>query len=215
MLGYNCPMEILRKVYYASYGLNMDKKRFLTYLEGGTPPGALRTYAGSRDTSPPMEDSFMKVPGYELYFASQSSAWTGGIAFIRKRVSSYIFTRQYLITTEQLSDVIAQENGKEAPDPAYDIDMAKLAGGDTYEFPEGTYSRLVLLYKRYGVPVFTCTSAMRKSPTGPKDAYIATIARGLAQGSVDKTEILSYLSSAVNGTVSPAHLAVLLAGLTR
>lgn len=66
-------------VWYVSYGSNMCAGRLAAYLKGGRPPGASRTYPGARDPQPPRADAAVWLPG-GIYFAGQSSVWTGGTA---------------------------------------------------------------------------------------------------------------------------------------
>lgn len=70
----------MTEVWYAAYGSNLDRDRFLTYLGGGRPPGATRTYPGARDRRPPANDRPLLLPG-ALFFAWESPTWGGGIAF--------------------------------------------------------------------------------------------------------------------------------------
>ena len=44
-------------VWYVSYGSNLHRDRFQSYLEGGRMPGGLRADAGCRDPSEPVADA--------------------------------------------------------------------------------------------------------------------------------------------------------------
>src|SRR5687767_6536481 len=108
------------RVWYASYGSNLARDRFLCYLRGGRPEGATRTYPGARDTSDPQGDEPMLLPG-GVFFGWRSPTWGGGIAFYdaSPRVDGAsrhdgsaeagAYARAYLITESQFADVAAQE----------------------------------------------------------------------------------------------------------
>src|SRR5690348_6833173 len=95
-------------VWYAAYGTNLRRERFLCYLGGGRPEGALRGYPGCRDRSPPRAEVVLSLPG-RLTFGGESSTWTGGMAFLETSASTRVWARGYLVTVGQLSDVLAQE----------------------------------------------------------------------------------------------------------
>ncbi|MEO7752218.1 MAG: histone deacetylase, partial [Terracoccus sp.] len=70
----------MEHVWYAAYGSNLSRSRFVHYLSGGRPPGASRTYAGARDPRDPLGDVPLTLDG-QVYFAWESPTWGGGIAF--------------------------------------------------------------------------------------------------------------------------------------
>ena len=59
-------------VWYAGYGSNLDPDRFGCYLLGGCPPGATRTYPGTRARVPALDVRPFAMPG-RLVFAWQSA----------------------------------------------------------------------------------------------------------------------------------------------
>lgn len=69
-------IPVLERVWYASYGSNMHMDRLATYIAGGTPPGAARTYPGCRDHRAPERSIAVELEG-RLYFATESPVWTG------------------------------------------------------------------------------------------------------------------------------------------
>ncbi len=95
-------------IWYLGYGSNLNRARFACYVEGGTPSGAGRTYAGCRDRTPPRETTALTVPG-RLTFAGESTVWGGGMAFLDPGGDSEVHGRAYLVTEEQLADVAEQE----------------------------------------------------------------------------------------------------------
>ena len=82
-------------VWYACYGSNLYKKRFMEYIKK------------CPDPSSPKGDKKILVP-YPLYFAKESSRWGGGVAFIglRKNRKNPSLGRMYLITEEQFEDTL-------------------------------------------------------------------------------------------------------------
>src|SRR4051794_35717515 len=96
-------------VWYVSYGSNMSRGRLACYLQGGRPPGAAITYPGARDTSPPLAEMGIELPG-SIYFAGVSKVWGGGgMAFYDHSVPGPTPAKAYLITAEQFADVADQE----------------------------------------------------------------------------------------------------------
>ena len=95
-------------VWYVAYGSNMRAARFGCYISGGRPRGARRTYLGCRDQSPPRLNVGIHLAG-GLTFAGRSSVWGGGMAFYDPHADGEMAARAYLLTSGQLSDVVAQE----------------------------------------------------------------------------------------------------------
>lgn len=101
-------------VWYASYGSNLLRSRFMCYIRGGRPKSSSKGYRGCTDKSEPLKDKPVRIP-HELYFSGRSSVWGGGgggVAFIKPtRASKGEFTlgRMYLITREQFTQVVRQE----------------------------------------------------------------------------------------------------------
>lgn len=94
-------------VWYACYGSNLCRERFLWYIHGGGP----KNNPGCQDKTLPVVDRLYTIH-YELYFANQSKTWgNGGVAFLKLENDERIETlgRVYLITSEQFEDVKKQE----------------------------------------------------------------------------------------------------------
>jgi len=168
------------KIYYASYGSNLFADRFHAYIAGGKPEGANRTYEGSRDKTLPKDDIPVALNG-TIFYAGESRAWTGGVAFLDPGVSGKSLGRAYQITGEQFDDVIAQENwspvGKTRVDTTTTIRESKLTG-------RGVYGALVHVGDHNGCPVFTFTSpySTRQARSGrlsvsPEGVVVGTLAR--------------------------------------
>lgn len=116
-------------VWYASYGSNLLEERFLCYIQGGKPAGAIKTYKGCVDKSLPTASEGLEIP-YSLYFAKHAGIWNGGgVAFIHHETTTRERTlaRMYRITKAQFYDVVMQEN--RLPDrPPIELDQVKHLG---------------------------------------------------------------------------------------
>ena len=80
-------VRLLNKKYlwYASYGSNLQRNRFLCYIRGGRPFGSSTNHEGSRSNSYPISEKPI-VLNHELYFAKKTPNWdNGGVAFIKNR----------------------------------------------------------------------------------------------------------------------------------
>ncbi|XP_058180770.1 histone deacetylase 5 isoform X2 [Rhododendron vialii] len=113
-------------VWYATFGSNMCKSRFLCYIQGGQVEGMIKACAGSLDKSPPKEILWKTVP-HRLFFGhDQSKAWgPGGVAFLHPESNSQnrAYMCLYRITLEQFNDVLLQENVSriDLSSPAFDL----------------------------------------------------------------------------------------------
>lgn len=167
-------------VWYAAYGSNMSAARLACYVAGGRPPGGTRTYPGCRDRRLPARTVPVLLPG-QVYFALESPVWGGGMCFYDPDRHGELPARAYLLTTEQLADVAAQEM-RRVPGAALDLTLALARGRDRHG--PGRYETLLCPGSIDGIPVFTFTA-----PTGmadavlnaPHAAYLRTIAAGLAE----------------------------------
>ncbi|ANH38765.1 hypothetical protein I601_2343 [Nocardioides dokdonensis FR1436] len=174
------------RIWYAAYGSNLCRDRFLTYLHGGTPPGSARTYSGSDDTSVPDGDVAFALPGSRVHFALTSAVWGGGVAFLDTDVTApgaYAWLRAYRISTDQLAQVVAQENGRHAS-AAAPVPVAEAVRDGRAGMGQGAYETLVHLGDLDGLPVVTFTapfSLAQARVTAPTAAYLRTIGAGLAE----------------------------------
>lgn len=181
-------------VWYAAYGSNLSRERFMAYVAGGRPPGGRRLYAGARDRSAPVGDRPARFDR-DIFFAGSARTWGGGsVAFLADAPGAAL-GRIYLITSEQFDDVVVQENGGEPPGPALDL-AAAMHQGHAAAGP-GAYDRLVCLGEADGAPVITFTTT-RYRPGGstmrPSGAYLATISRGLTESfGLELTDAVHYL----------------------
>ena len=167
------------QVWYACYGSNLLRERFLCYLQGGRPRGAARTYPGARDRSEPARDVPMTLPG-DVFFGWSSPTWGGGIAFYHPEVTGEALARAYLVTDQQFSDVAAQEMRRE---PGTDLDLTTVLDERRHDTGPGRYESLHLVGELDGHPVLTFTApdpdALQRN--APSEPYLATVARGLRE----------------------------------
>ncbi|MEU8113556.1 histone deacetylase [Micromonospora sp. NPDC048947] len=205
--------------WYVSYGSNMHAARLGWYIGGGCPPGGKRTYPGCRDRRPPSRSAPVSLPG-GIYFAGESGAWTGGMAFYDPHLSGEAAARAYLVTLEQFTDIAAQEMYRPPGDtteliPATGaaIDAAVADGRAT--LGPGRYETLICPGSRDGVPMLTFTapegaSAVPCRPPAP--IYLGMIARGLRESHGWPAErIATYLAArpGVAGAWPPDAVAAL------
>ena len=163
-------------VWYVAYASNMSARRLQCYLEGGRPPGARRTYEGSRDPSPPARDAAFTLPG-ALVFAGRSTVWGGAIAFYDAAAEGEVVARGYRITFGQLSDLVSQE----ARQPVGRNLTPAQEAGRPWPTPSGIYESVLPLGDRDGDPMFCLTSHRALDPAPPSAAYLRTILVGLRE----------------------------------
>ena len=180
------------QVWYAGYGSNLARDRFLCYLRGGRPPGASRTYPGARDTTLPLDDRALTLPG-EMFFAWESPTWGGGIAFYDADAPGATLARAYLLSDEQFADVAAQEMHHE---PGEDLDLTTVLQHSRHDLGPGRYESLHLVGELEGRPVLTFTTpdplALQHNP--PTRAYLEVVARGLSDThDLGVDEVTTYL----------------------
>ena len=176
------PLECIEKlpaehVWYAGYGSNLSRQRFLCYILGGKPALGSKDHEGSKDHAPPTEDRILTVK-HRLYFAlPEGSTGTenwgpGGVAFIdtESDESAETICRMWRITGEQYADVRRQE-------------------GLTW------YDKEIALGEADGIPILTVSHGRRlKHTVTPSPAYLKTIATGLKEtAGLSTEEIAIYL----------------------
>lgn len=195
------------KVWYACYGSNLSRKRFLCYIKGGTPDFADREYPGCTDRTPPQDERNILIP-HRLYFAHQSEIWgNAGVAFLDHERDHDMITlgRMYLISSEQFVQVFRQENG-EAPEnsdlcPDIVAVIEKCIQDGSADPGQGSdwYSRLLLLGMIDRVPILTFTSGTIFNDNPPGEKYLMTIRYGLRECYPDMNdrELDEYLEGRV------------------
>ena len=198
-------------VWYVSYGSNLHRARFQSYLEGGHMPGGLRADAGCRDPSEPLADAALHLP-FPLYFSGESRVWSGGVAFLDHAPHAdelHTFARGYVITGEQFEDVVAQESKRAHAS----IDWAALRRDGRACCGTGRYDLAVVVGERDGLSRVTFTHPEPQATStlaAPVVGYLHMLAVGLrdAHGLPD-IEIASYLCSRPGATGAWAPQALL------
>ncbi|GGO86537.1 histone deacetylase [Wenjunlia tyrosinilytica] len=168
------------RVWYAAYGSNMHLSRFDCYIRGGTPAGGARSYPGCRDRRRPERSLSVVLPG-TMYFALESTVWTGGMAFYDPQGEGEMPARAYLITPSQFSDVSRQEMRRE---PGVDLDLSEVLTHGRAQLGPGRYETLVSAGSIDGRPVLTFTAPHRAEEMDlnpPSAAYLRHLVSGLAE----------------------------------
>ena len=145
-------------VWYACYGSNLLKARFMEYINGGNSKFTNKTHDKCKDTTPPVAEMTLEIP-YELYFGNKSSSWDdGGVAFIDVDRPEKTLGRAYLITEEQYEHLRKQEG----------------RGKNWYNHEHS-------LGDRYGIPVKTITNDGLREERAPSEKYKEVIILGLIE----------------------------------
>jgi hypothetical protein len=179
-------------LWYAGYGSNLDRDRFLRYLHGGAAPGAQRVLSGARDATPPADERALTFAA-TMFFAWESPTWGGGIAFVDVDGEDTTYARAYLLTEEQFSDVAVQEMHRE---PGTDLDLAHVLERRRHTYGPGRYETLHHLGELDGHPVLTFTAESRDAlpPNQPRADYLRCLARGLrATHGLTEEAVVDYL----------------------
>nr|WP_309101474.1 hypothetical protein [Fredinandcohnia onubensis] len=198
-------------VWYASYGSNINRDRFLCYIKGGRPKGSTETEVGCKDTSSPIDEGIFTIP-YPLYFAKEARRWDSkGVAFIdgSPTEDAHTYSKKYLITFEQFIDVLKQENSG----MLIDIDLQKEVkeSGSMIFREQAWYGRIMYLGDDGGYPIFTFTAPWDIETVAfnkPSSEYLDTIISGLKEY-YSKEEIIQYLENkpGITGNYSTEELA--------
>lgn len=159
-------------IWYACYGSNLLKERFMYYIGGGVCRFNGTRYRGCTDQSEPLDDRPCIVK-HELYFGNSSSKWDdGGVAFLNKVRNENVLTlgRMYLISEDQFKEVQEQEG-------------------------LGWYNEVLDLGMEDGVPVKSFTHSSLFSRNIPSEKYIGVVKAGISESYPGKSsrEIIDYL----------------------
>lgn len=183
------------RVWYVAYGSNLSAARFACYLTSGTPRRGRRANPGARDPSPPARTERVELPG-TVYFAGRSAMWGGAVAAYDHTVPGRTLGRAYLIGTEQMDDVVAQEMGR--PPGGASPTIAGMGEGGHRTLGPGRYETLVGCGVRAGAAMVTLTAPWALAdvqPAAPSLAYLATMAAGLVEAhGLDTPAAARYLA---------------------
>ncbi|WSZ01393.1 histone deacetylase [Streptomyces sp. NBC_00872] len=173
----------------------MDLERLSCYIAGGRPAGAAREYPGCRDRRLPMASVPVELKGV-VYFATESSVWTGGRAFYDPGASGRVFARAHLVSAEQFSDIAAQEMYRR---PGAELDLSEALSRGRAELGTGRYETLVCPGTMDGVPMLTFTAPWGVhdlSWNRPSASYLRVLSRGLLEaGAWDMPAVARYLAA--------------------
>lgn len=201
-------MQPQQHVYYASYGSNLNKDRFYSYLTGKKYSTALVTHKGCENATEPKNIVNFCAPQMSLYFAQESTFWgSGGVGFVQlaQHSDEFVHMRMYLITQEQFCDIVAQENG--AHDEYEQIRsqllpiMQQLHSSGTRKMhrvlPTGAwYNALLYLGTAedgHAIFSFTTFDSFEHLIQAPCKNYLQVIAQGLRDAGMSKVECAEYL----------------------
>ena len=187
--------EGIDEVWYACYGSNIREERFLCYINGGTPPGALRNFSGCADKSKPKQSRRITID-HEMYFAKKSPTWNGGgICFLKpeRDTTANTLGRTYLINSGQFIDLVRQELKF---DGEIFIDFDRLKEEGSYNcMTDGRYGLLLYLGDIQGKPVVSFTSEvfLGDELNAPDITYLTTILRGMKEiYDLEDAEMIHY-----------------------
>src|SRR5574341_1718049 len=159
-------------VWYAVYGSNLFRARFMCYILGGQFQWGGSSVEGCRDKTLPKEDK-PYIIHHGLFFAKSSELWdNGGVAFILPECdeSKHTYGRMWKVTVEQFSEIWDQE------------------GKDWYNI------KVDLGEDDNGIPIWTITSDSKLKFNKPSDNYLKTIIAGLRETfHLDDRRIMEYL----------------------
>lgn len=137
----------------------------------------------------------MLIPG-GVYFAGESRAWTGGMAFYDPLLPGRAAARGYLVTVEQFADIAAQEMYRP---PGADLAgiLAAVETGRATLGP-GRYETLLRVGVHEDLPMLTFTAphrAVEVQWTRPAPVYLGMLARGLREAhGWDAARTVGYLA---------------------
>lgn len=188
-------------VWYASYGSNLMRDRFLTYIQGGLAPGAAVPQVGCSDQSLPRAERRILLL-HELYFAHVSGQWENkGVAFIKRDAgeSSKTLGRMYLVGREQFGEVFLQENGHRTLDGSFDLDLKAAQEAGSLLVSDSLYGTLLHLGEEGGFPIFTFTASWDEALApinAPGPRYLTTILKGLQESyPLSPEALIEYLGA--------------------
>jgi hypothetical protein len=188
-----------RYVWYASYGSNLSKDRFLCYIKGGRAQGSSEVEEGCRNAADPLQDRPVQIP-HPLYFSKTAAKWDhGGVAFLdAERRDSRTLGRMYLITQEQFVDVVKQENSLDKL-PSIDFDSVIQHPQGVVLLKDKWYGRILYVGEEEGFPIFTFTSPepfQASHATRPAESYLRMLILGYKETyEMNPEQIADYLIS--------------------
>ncbi|NUS57725.1 MAG: hypothetical protein HOV66_23140 [Streptomycetaceae bacterium] len=201
-------------VHYASYGSNIDDRRFKPYVLGGPVPGTDIVERGSSDRTPiDLERSkLVRVPGL-LFTAGNSQRWDGdGVAFVdlADGRGHETIMRTYPLSEQQFADVVTQE--LDAGEPVR-VDIDRVVEQGAVQVSPGAYGTVFHLGDIDGEPLLTFSAPFRADEVvhnKPNAAYTDRIRGGLVNAGLGANEAKAYVEATPGsklGLTVPAHVA--------
>lgn len=173
-------------VWYATYGSNICKERFMCYIKGGSFRLGGRKLEGCKDKTEPKDGGPFMIP-YPLYFARKSDSWgSQGVAFLALKKTSDKSERTYgriwKITEDQFLEVWDQEG-------------------------KGWYDKKVGLGRHDdNLPIYTFTSSSALDGNSPSKEYLETLRIGLDETwKLKEEDISKYIERAVRRSRHETH----------
>lgn len=184
-------------VWYAAYGSSLSAERFGCYLRGGRPSGGRRRYPGCRDRTAPRDDRPVMATG-TMHFALESSVWSGGMAFYDAGRPGRVLMRAYLVTRDQLLDVLTQEMHRDPADPVSRMEVPDGLGSEAVvRLGPGRYETVYRIADLDGLPVLTLSHGPleeRWRLNRPSSAYLRWVVSGLREShGLEAPELVDYL----------------------
>ena len=165
-------------VWYASYGSNLSKERFLCYIKGGVCAANGKEYKPCTNNQLVSEkDDRAWFPG-QMYFGNESGSWGHkGVAFYDPDAPGGTFMRMFKVTREQLWEIQEQESSS-----------AKW------------YGRILALgIHADGCPIYTMTSEFRRPFNAPAENYFSLISKALTEeNGFTENEAKTYLAGCLD-----------------
>lgn len=161
-------------VWYACYGSNLLKERFLHYIQGGVCRFNNKEYKKCSDTTNPRDSQPICIP-YPMYFGNCSRTWSGsGVCFLDTSKEGVTLGRMYLITREQMDHIHEQE-------------------GCSKEW----YDKTVEMGFRNSIRIVTISNSCLRSKNPPTENYMEVVKLGLRETypKMTEKEIAEYLKS--------------------
>ena len=165
-------------VWYAAYGSNISRERFMRYIERCT------------DRTAPREDRSFELP-WDIYFAGKKKNWDNkGTAFLNDGKEGMALGRVYRITRKQFAEI----QHMEGPDYTRKLALGMLEGIPVYTF---TAKNAVSAPKQNAAAGENAQAVPEQNI--PSAKYLQTILTGLREAYPEKSELVlqAYLFSRV------------------
>ena len=171
-------------VWYASYGSNLARHRFLAYIIGGKVEGTDIVESGAVYKGLPLDDKKL-ILNYELLFVEKAKRWDHlGVAVIGDYSPQFkTYARMYLIRRDQFIDVVKQENGMDVNE-FLPINFPKQILHSTNLLPKSRYGRLLYVGDSGNYPIYTFTTPKPVDElliNKPSEQYLRMIGKGLLE----------------------------------